>query len=74
MTPADVLALAHTSTVVNLETAARALCLGRALTYRLAREQPDELPFRVLRVGSVYRVPTADLVKVLGLADGESSA
>lgn len=72
MTPAEVLELARSSAVVNLETAARAMSLGRALTYRLAREQPGSLPFRVLRVGSVYRVPTADLVKVLGLDEPDN--
>ncbi|WP_273944690.1 helix-turn-helix domain-containing protein [Kutzneria chonburiensis] len=46
-------------------TAARALGLGRTTAYALARD--GAFPCRVMRVGAVYRVPTADLLAVLGL-------
>jgi excisionase family DNA binding protein len=51
--------------VVDVATAARALGLGRSTGYELARR--GEFPCRVLRMGSSYRVPTADLLRVLGI-------
>jgi Helix-turn-helix domain len=53
---------------VDLPTAARALGLGRSTAYELARR--CEFPCRVLQVGSSYRVPTADLLRVLGIDTG----
>jgi predicted DNA-binding transcriptional regulator AlpA len=53
--------------VVNVETAARALGCGRTLAYDLARR--GEFPCRVLRLGSRWVVPTADLLRVIGLAN-----
>ena len=50
---------------VNIATAARALGLGRSTGYELARR--GEFPCRVLRVGSSYRVPTAELLRLLGI-------
>ncbi len=60
--------------VVNLTTAARALGCGRSLAYDLARR--DEFPCRVLRMGTRYLVPTADLLRTLGLStdDGPDRA
>jgi len=68
MTPAAVLALARCAAVTDIGTAAQAMGIGRSLAYRLAKERPEDLPFRVLRVGTLYRVPTADLLAALGLA------
>jgi hypothetical protein len=65
MTRAELLAL---PVAVDLATAARALGLGRSTAYELARRR--EFPCRVLYVGSSYRVPTADLLRVLGIAPG----
>ncbi|WP_410675329.1 helix-turn-helix domain-containing protein [Amycolatopsis sp. cmx-4-68] len=62
MTTADVEAL---PAVVDLMTAAQALRIGRTTAYALARE--GEFPCPVLRVGGEYRVPTAGLLRVLGL-------
>ena len=62
LTRAELLALPVT---VDVPTAARALGLGRSTAYELARR--DEFPCRVLRIGSSYRVPTADLMRVLGI-------
>jgi excisionase family DNA binding protein len=62
MTRAELLAL---PAVVDITTAARALGLGRSTAYELARR--DELPCRVLRIGSSYRIPTADLLRILGI-------
>ncbi len=50
-------------------TAARALGIGRTTAYELARR--DELPVPVLRLGSRYRVNRADLLRALGVTDGE---
>lgn len=62
LTRAELLAL---PVVVDVPTAARALGLGRSTAYELARR--DEFPCPVLRVGSSYRVPTAGLLRVLGI-------
>lgn len=64
MTGAELLALPVT---VDVATAARALGLGRSTGYELARR--GAFPCRVLRVGCSYRVPTADLLRVLGVAN-----
>ncbi len=51
---------------VDLETGNRALGLGRSKGYELAKR--GQYPCRVLRLGSAYRVVTADLLALLGLA------
>ncbi|TDC86314.1 hypothetical protein E1285_23690 [Actinomadura sp. 7K507] len=55
-------------TTTNIETAARAIGLGRTRAYELART--GEFPCKVIRVGASYRVVTADLCRLLG---GEAS-
>jgi excisionase family DNA binding protein len=62
LTRAEILTL---PVVVDVTTAARALGLGRSTAYELARR--GEFPCRVIRVGSSYRIPTADLLRVLGI-------
>jgi hypothetical protein len=54
---------------VDIPTAARALGLGRSTGYELARR--GAFPCRVIRAGSSYRVPTADLFRVLGIGARE---
>lgn len=68
MTLAELLAL---PLMVDVSTAARALGLSRSTGYDLARR--GEFPCRVLHVGSSYRVPTAELLRVLGLDLSELS-
>jgi hypothetical protein len=51
--------------VVDLMTAARALGIGRTKAYRLAHD--GQFPVRLIRPGLSYHVPTADLLKVLGI-------
>ncbi|MCY0943615.1 hypothetical protein [Streptomyces antarcticus] len=51
---------------IDLETGNRALGIGRSKGYELAKR--DQYPCRVLRVGNGYRVVTADLLSLLGLA------
>lgn len=62
MTQAELLAL---PAVVSITTAAQALGLGRSTAYELARR--DEFPCRILHIGSSYRVPTAELLRILGI-------
>ncbi|MEV8106359.1 hypothetical protein [Streptomyces sp. NPDC088135] len=52
--------------VVDLETGNRALGLGRSKGYELAKR--GQYPCKVLRLGNAYRVVTADLLALLGLA------
>jgi hypothetical protein len=51
--------------VVDLVTAGRAFGIGRTAAYQLAGR--DAFPCRVIRVGGGYRVPTADLLRALGV-------
>lgn len=51
---------------VDLETGNRALGLGRSKGYELAKR--GQYPCKVLRLGNAYRVVTADLLALLGLA------
>ncbi|WP_422938565.1 hypothetical protein [Streptomyces rimosus] len=51
---------------VDLETGNRALGLGRSKGYELAKR--GQYPCKVLRLGNTYRVVTADLLELLGLA------
>lgn len=55
----------------DLETAGQALGVGRTKSYELA--QRGEFPVRVLRIGRAYRVPTADLLKLLGVEQQKSA-
>ncbi|WP_335970374.1 MULTISPECIES: hypothetical protein [Streptomycetaceae] len=52
--------------VIDLETANRALLIGRSTGYGLAKQ--GAYPVKVLRFGNAYRVVTSDLLKLLGLA------
>jgi hypothetical protein len=52
-------------TVVDLMTAARALGIGRTKAYQLAHA--DQFPCRIIRIGTHYNIPTADLLRLLGV-------
>ncbi|MEV0036576.1 hypothetical protein [Streptomyces sp. NPDC050804] len=56
--------------VVDLDTANRALMIGRSTGYGLAKQ--GAYPVKVLRLGNAYRVVTADLLKLLGLERQQS--
>lgn len=64
MTHTELLAL---PAAIGLDTANRALALGRSKGYDLAKR--GHYPCKVLRFGNAYRVITADLLRVLGLGD-----
>jgi hypothetical protein len=51
--------------VVSVPVAARALGLGRNKAYELVKN--DQFPCAVLCIGNTYRVPTADLLRILGM-------
>jgi hypothetical protein len=52
-------------TVVDLTTAGRALGIGVKTAYKIVRN--DRFPCRVFRLGYRYQVPTAALMKALGV-------
>lgn len=56
----------RSQTTVDLMTAASALGMGRTKAYELARG--GEFPCRLIRIGDTYRVPTAALLELLGVA------
>ena len=51
---------------IDLDTSNRDLGLGRSKGYELAKR--GAYPCKVLRLGNAYRVVTADLLDLLGLA------
>jgi hypothetical protein len=55
--------LAALPTTTTIATAARALGLGRTRAYELARQ--GRFPCKVIRIGTSYRVVTADLGDLL---------
>jgi len=58
---------------IDLVTAGKAFGMGRTLAHDLARR--GEFPVRVLRLGTKYRVPTADVLRALGVeADSQAGA
>jgi excisionase family DNA binding protein len=60
--------LAALPTTTTIETAARALGLGRTRAYQLARE--NRFPCKVIRIGTSYRVVTADLQRLMACNEG----
>ncbi|MFG1761110.1 helix-turn-helix transcriptional regulator [Micromonospora echinofusca] len=60
--------------MIDLATAARALGVGRTKAYELAKS--GTFPCPVLRIGTTYRVRTADLLRLVGIErqqhDGET--
>lgn len=50
---------------IDLDTANRALMIGRSTGYGLAKR--GAYPVKVLRLGNVYRVVTADLLRLLAV-------
>jgi len=50
---------------IDLPTAARALGLGRTKAYDLAKR--GQFPCRLLRIGGAYRIPTAELLRYVGI-------
>ena len=54
--------------VVDIKTAGKALGLSRTRAYELAKR--GEFPCRLIRIGESYRVPTAELLRLLGIEPG----
>ncbi|MCU1490250.1 MAG: hypothetical protein JWM85_1655 [Acidimicrobiaceae bacterium] len=51
---------------IPLPLAGEAFGIGRSLSYELAKK--GTFPVEVIRVGKLYRVPTAAVLKALGLS------
>ena len=49
---------------ISLQEAAIRLGIGKSHAYQLA--STDRFPCRVLRIGRIYRIPKADLERLLG--------
>ncbi|GLZ37847.1 helix-turn-helix domain-containing protein [Actinokineospora sp. NBRC 105648] len=64
--------LAALPVTVDLMTAARTLGIGRTTAYAMARA--EEFPCPLIRVGGSYRVPTAGLLRLLGLEPARGAA
>ncbi len=62
MTADELLAL---PVAIDLDTANRALQIGRSTGYGLAKS--GQYPVTVLRLGNAYRVVTSDLLRLLGM-------
>ncbi len=67
MTYEELLAL---PAAVDLDTANKALTIGRSTGYALAKR--DEYPVTVLKLGNAYRVVTAELHRLLGVQPEEA--
>ncbi|MGA5202838.1 helix-turn-helix transcriptional regulator [Streptomyces variegatus] len=68
LTTADLLSLPPT---VDVATGGAAFGLGRTTSYRLVRQ--GQFPCKVVRAGGGWRVVTADLRRVLALAEAEEA-
>lgn len=64
-TLAEISEIGQLPVVLDVETAGRMLGIGRTAALRLART--GRFPCRTVRVGNLWRVPTADLLALLGL-------
>ena len=68
MTPLSRSELLSLPPVINLVTLGRALGISEPTTRERARRGEFEaIGIRVLRLGAQYRIPTADVLRVLGL-------
>lgn len=75
LTRAEVIKLAADSPVTTLPMLGRALGVSEPVIRQMARSgELDKLGIRCLRLGSQYRVPTADILRVLGIDPEPDSA
>ncbi|GAA3762300.1 hypothetical protein HDA32_005808 [Spinactinospora alkalitolerans] len=65
MRPLTIVELYALPAAVDLMTAAQALNMGRTMAYELARR--GEFPCAVIRYGDTYRVPTAEILRLLNV-------
>lgn len=72
MTPHEVREACERQPTVDLRFALRAFGIGEATGYRMAKYCPTELPFKVLKVGRIYKVPSTSLLAALEIPFGES--
>jgi predicted DNA-binding transcriptional regulator AlpA len=72
MKPPTITQLRNGPPAVDLMTAAAVLGLGRTKAYDLAKR--GEFPVPVIRIGDTYRVPTAGLLRLLGITEAPACA
>lgn len=65
MRPLSISELYALPAAVDLMTAAKALNMGRTMAYELAKS--GDFPCRVIRYGDTYRVPTAEILRLLNV-------
>jgi hypothetical protein len=70
--PEDVLALARRQTTTGLVAAGRCFGLGEMASYAAYRR--GDFPVRVIKVGRLLKVSTADIVAALGLTEDDRAA
>lgn len=75
LTRAEVIKLAEDSPVTTLPMLGRALGVSEPVIRAQARSgELEKMGVRVLRLGAQYRVPTADILRVLGMDPETNSA
>lgn len=72
MTPQDIQEVCERQATVDLRFALLAFGIGEANGYRMAKYRPDELPFKVLKVGRIYKVPSTSLLAALDIPSNSS--
>jgi len=72
MTPHEVQEACERQATVDLRFALAAFGIGEATGYRMAKYCPAELPFKVLKVGRIYKVPSASLLAALDISASDS--
>lgn len=68
MTPQEIQEACRRQAVVDLRFALDAFGISEVTGYRMAKYRPHELPFKVLKVGRIYKVPTSSILSALGIS------
>jgi hypothetical protein len=71
MSPDELLQLAREQTMTGAPTAAEVLHVGLNKFYEMVRD--GSCPVRVIRAGRLIKVPTADLLRAVGLAPSDTA-
>lgn len=67
-TPQQIREVCSRQATIDLRFACAASGISEVAGYRLAKHRPEELPFKLLRVGRIYKVLTSSLLEALGLS------
>ena len=74
LTRKELLELAETSPTTNLVMLGRAFGVSEPVIRERARGELDELGIRCLRLGAQWRIPTEDILRVLGISRDSETA